>query len=597
MRSTTWLTIGWFGCGGTEVASPPPEPPPPVEVPAIRLPYRLTWDGMTLPREVQTVTLSSPGASLAGEHVNASWQPLLTQGQRVNEVVFGVPVDENNAPLPGEPACPNADFGALFEAHGEVWHLAHVECQPGALWLTRVQVEANGTLTPMSTAPVPVDGVAGVKLPCAGVVTPWGTVLSGEEYDVDARRVRPDGTLYEGFTWPDHNVEQLRRYYVRPPRNPDPYDHGWMVETAVLDAAGATRVQKRYAMGRFSHETAVVMPDRRTVYLTDDGVNGALFLFVADRPDDLTSGRLYAARWTQADGAAGGRASLSWVSLGAASEAEVAPRVQSGTIQFDDLFDYQPWFEGEPCPSGFTSVHEAWGAQCLRIRAGADDKLVSRLEARRYAALRGATTEFRKMEGVTYDPDHGVLYVALSELNKGMVAKSSDFDAGGPDHVQVGENRCGAVYALPLAAQVVDTEGVAIESAFVAHAMSAFVVGRPDGFGCDASVPANPDNLVYIPGSGTLMIAEDTPHHPNNLLWSVDVGALHAGQLAPLAPVLLAPPGAEVTGMAWNPNLRGRGYLTASIQHPWEGVDATRPLEQRMGIFGYFGPLPAAPTP
>ncbi len=33
------------------------------------------------------------------------------------------------------------------------------------------------------------------------------------------------------------------------------------------------------------------MPDRRTVYMTDDGSNVGFFMFKADRPNDLSSGR------------------------------------------------------------------------------------------------------------------------------------------------------------------------------------------------------------------------------------------------------------------------------------------------------------------
>lgn len=35
---------------------------------------------------------------------------------------------------------------------------------------------------------------------------------------------------------------------------------------------------------------SVVMPDNRTVYSTDDGSNGVLLMFKADKPSDLSSG-------------------------------------------------------------------------------------------------------------------------------------------------------------------------------------------------------------------------------------------------------------------------------------------------------------------
>ena len=45
-----------------------------------------------------------------------------------------------------------------------------------------------------------------------------------------------------------------------------------------------TIVEKRYAMGRFSHENSVVMPDLKTVYFGDDGTDVVFFKFVADEP-------------------------------------------------------------------------------------------------------------------------------------------------------------------------------------------------------------------------------------------------------------------------------------------------------------------------
>ena len=80
-------------------------------------------------------------------------------------------------------------------------------------------------------------------------------------------------------------------------------------------------------MGWVALELAYGMPDRRTAYLTDDGTNAGLYLFVADREGDLSAGTLYAARWNQRpdpDGSAGaGAADLAWVHLGHATQTEV----------------------------------------------------------------------------------------------------------------------------------------------------------------------------------------------------------------------------------------------------------------------------------
>ena len=47
---------------------------------------------------------------------------------------------------------------------------------------------------------------------------------------------------------------------------------------------------RHYTMGRYSHENAQVMPDNKTVYLSDDGYDTVLYKFVADAPGDLSRG-------------------------------------------------------------------------------------------------------------------------------------------------------------------------------------------------------------------------------------------------------------------------------------------------------------------
>ena len=51
--------------------------------------------------------------------------------------------------------------------------------------------------------------------------------------------------------------------------------------------------------------------------MTDDGDNVGWYKFVADVPADLSSGRLYAAKFTQTSAANAGSFTISWVFLGA----------------------------------------------------------------------------------------------------------------------------------------------------------------------------------------------------------------------------------------------------------------------------------------
>jgi secreted PhoX family phosphatase len=66
---------------------------------------------------------------------------------------------------------------------------------------------------------------------------------------------------------------------------------GWMIECNVQND---TALRKMFNMGRFSHEAAQVMPDGRTVYLTDDFTGGVFFKFVANTFGNYETGQLFA---------------------------------------------------------------------------------------------------------------------------------------------------------------------------------------------------------------------------------------------------------------------------------------------------------------
>ncbi|MFY0574471.1 alkaline phosphatase PhoX [Cystobacter fuscus] len=248
-----------------------------------------------------------------------------------------------------------------------------------------------------------------------------------------------------------------------------------MVEVAV-DGSGTTKVTKHYAAGRRALELAYVMPDRKTVYLTDDGTNDAFYMFVAARPGDLSEGKLYAARWfqTSAAGQGAGRADLYWLPLGpSATDAQVKALIDAG-IHFSDIFEVETQAADGTCPSasqGFRAVNTETGRECLRLKAG-QEVAASRLESRRYAAYVGGTTEFRKTEGLAYNPATHRLYVAFSEVNNGMTHAHVSRDLGGPNHVQLAQNDCGAVYEL------VVSPNSEVGSDYVAESASALVEGR-----------------------------------------------------------------------------------------------------------------------
>lgn len=362
---------------------------------------------------------------------------------------------------------------------------------------------------------------------------------------------------------------------------------------------------KHYATGRLAFELADIQEDGRTAYIGDDGRDVGLFMFVADRVGDLSSGALYAARWEQKDGSNGGSARLAWIALGHATDAEIKALVDRG-IGFSDIFD-----AADKPAAGFAPVYVYPGTgakpklEYLRIRPGME-KAAAFLETRRIAALMGATTEFTKMEGQTHDPVGRHLFTAMSYVEGAMLDGRNGERPR--DHIRLTGDEmdlaCGIVYRSNLRPGQYDTAGNPIPSDWVAADMTALVGGakRPEGQGghfdkCDTDKVANPDNLKFSPAMRTLFIGEDSGNHLNNYLWAYNVDT---GKLTRLA---WAPIGAEWTGLAVVETLGGHAYVLSNVQHPGAAEDLEkypaeikdemrRRVDQR-GVVGYFGGLPA----
>ena len=61
-------------------------------------------------------------------------------------------------------------------------------------------------------------------------------------------------------------------------------------------AEGVATAVKMFSMGRTSAQQALIMPDRRTVYMSIDSSNKPFLKFVANNENDLTSGCLFTAK-------------------------------------------------------------------------------------------------------------------------------------------------------------------------------------------------------------------------------------------------------------------------------------------------------------
>src|SRR6185369_11793176 len=124
--------------------------------------------------------------------------------------------------------------------------------------------------------------VNGTESNCGASVTSWGTAMTSEEYPPD-----------NDEDWQYWLEEQAAGLTAFTGKTANPFDIGYNVE--LIPGADGTQVVKHYAMGRFSKEVGVVMPDNKTVYFGDDGTDRVMFKFVADTAKDLSAGTLYAA--------------------------------------------------------------------------------------------------------------------------------------------------------------------------------------------------------------------------------------------------------------------------------------------------------------
>ncbi len=546
---------------------------------------------------LQTARISETGATAQGPfHAHSpDANSLMQQGGNIFLLTH----------LEYDTEAPNADPGKpmldMYGALPMVMNLASLKQDP-----------RTGRLTAFNLQNVDMSGVEGLWTPCAGELTPWNTHIGGEEYEPDAR-------FFENKPLTAMNLYRMTPGQISP-GGANPYRYGMITEVSV-NSSGNTEVAKHYAMGRLSNELAHVMPDSRTAYKGDDGNDVVLTMFVADRPRDLTSGSLYAAKLQQTDATNGGQFDIQWIKLGHAANSEIDALVASG-IRFSDIFEVasNTAYRANPAAyAGFKPVYTYTGTggstalEYLKLKHGME-QAAAFLETRRFAAFLGATTEFTRMEGATSSKADKKLYLAMSYVQQGMLVAQNG-ERPQDDIRLTGDPRdleCGIVYQSNLQGGQVDTSGSPIRSQWVAADLQALLMGarKPAAqttYGrhdkCDTDKIANPDNLKYSDAMRTLFIGEDSGNHLNNFLWAYNVDSKKATRIATNRA------GAEWTGLQAVDNLNGFAYLMSNIQHPGAaadlrgyqrkipGFDAFRTGIDQRGAVGYIGGLPAIKRP
>ena len=425
--------------------------------------------------------------------------------------------------------------------------------------LTLDQDQSTGKLSLVKYHNVDTSKVHGLWITCGASLSPWGTHLSSEEYEPDAFADRAKNFMND-----------FSQNLYGNPATANPYHYGHLPEVTV-NPDGTGSVKKHFCMGRISHELIQMMGDNRTALMGDDATNSAYFIFVADKEKDLSAGTLYAAKVggsTDFTSTAAAAAPLTWIKLGQATSAEIEALANS--LKPTDIMDVK---SADPSDASYTKIVSNGRIEWIKIKPGME-KAAAFLETHRYAAFKGASMGFTKMEGTTVNLKDKVAYSALQNIQSSMVAGNAVNVPGNGISVPK-QLVAGGVMALNLKGGQKDTDGAAIASDWVPVDVKPMLVGKDllaadgktlqgDALGNtgDPGLIANPDNLKYSETMRTLFIGEDSSQHVTNMLWAYHIDTKQ------LSRIMTLPAGAESTGLHAVDEINGWTYIMSNFQHP-----------------------------
>ncbi|WP_306358026.1 MULTISPECIES: PhoX family phosphatase [unclassified Nocardia] len=395
--------------------------------------------------------------------------------------------------------------------------------------------------------------VAGTLNNCSGGVTPWGTILSGEENfnqyfagEFADPTAKERGERY-GIGGDNNEPRGWERYDKRfdlaaEPNEPNRF--GWVVELDPWDPA-STPV-KHTAMGRFKHEAA-------TVYVTPDGT------VVSYSGDDERFDYMY--KFVSAKKIQQGNT--------AAARKHNMTILDEGTLYVAKLTgDHPDQIDGSgkvPSDNGFTGS----GQWIPLLETGADGKgksLVEGMSAEevavftRLAGDKVGATKMDRPEDFEPNPATGKVYVALTNNSKRGTDGKPGVDEANPRN----QNKNGQVLEL-----VDDHTGTAFTWSLL------LVCGDPTvadtyfaGFDKSKVSPIScPDNLAFDPHGNLWISTDGNALKSNDGLFAVTLEGERRGETKQF---LTVPVGAETCG----PIVTDQRVLV-SVQHPGEVDDAS----------------------
>ncbi|MCF6456019.1 alkaline phosphatase PhoX [Pseudoalteromonas sp. MMG024] len=422
------------------------------------------------------------------------------------------------------------DFNGFIQTGaGKGYLFTNWEMYPGGMSRMALEKDNQGSWTVTDAMMLDFDGVKGTAANCFGSVTPWNTPLTSEEWIVNSK---VDTTTHPDWNNPAVMNTDIIGYMwqLTAPDAPNPYRYGYIAEVQ-NPTSNEPMVVKHYALGRFEHENATVMPDGKTVYLSQDDTGGVLFKFVADTPEDLSAGTLYGAKLTQDVGQndpATTGFDVAWVELGhgdnAMIEAWIADFDGIGTDQYVEgetsymtMADVEAWANGA---ATYPTVANGGG----KVTAGEPmDNRVVFLESRQAARLKGATAEWRKLEGISIntkraqeaiegvntidgeDITDAYVYLAIADLDNTLIDNEGDIQLSSR------VKDCGGVYRAKL------EEGYNISRIEPLVMGSTYRSSLSGAARCDVDQLSQPDNVIVM-DDGRIIIGEDG-FQENNTLW------------------------------------------------------------------------------
>ena len=411
--------------------------------------------------------------------------------------------------------------------------------------------------------------VIGTFANCSGGVTPWGTILSGEE-NFHTYFGAAEGTVLA-------DPDRYKRYGVVT----EPSELKWETFDPRFDLATAPLEVNRFgyvieinpwdptstpvkhsALGRFKHEAAnvyVTGDGTVAVYTGDDERFDYMYKFVSDKkvvPGDmahnmtlLDEGTLYVAKLSSDIPAAEIDGSGKLPATGSfAGSGTWIPLLHSG-----------PDGKAESLVDGFSAQDVAVFTRLAADKAGA--------------------TKMDRPEDFEADPKTGKLYVALTNNDKRGTEGKAKPDAASPRN----ENKNGQIL------EITDDHG---GTAFTWELL--LVCGDPaaadtyfGGFDKSKVSPIScPDNVAFD-GHGNLWISTDgNALKSNDGLFAV---ALTGDRRGETKQFLTVPIGAETCGPVVTDDL-----VTVSVQHPGEGDDHS--LDNPLSHWPDGGTSPARPA-